>query len=225
MRLLIVEDEPKLGSAIKRGLEQEGFAIDLVRTAEDAESYARTEEYDAIVLDRMLPGGKDGLDVCATLRENEVTTPVMMLTALGATDNKIEGLNQGADDYLTKPFRFDELVARIHALLRRPTTTITPQITVGRLRIDTVNKTVFFGTKSIRLSKREYALLSYLAYHPGQIFSKQQLIDHVWNFDSSILPNTVEVFIRSLRQKIDQPELPSAIETVRGFGYRLKVDA
>jgi DNA-binding response OmpR family regulator len=224
MRILCIEDEHRIANTIKKGLEQEGYAVDVAYDGLTGYDMASTENYDIILLDRMLPK-MDGMIICSELRKNHIQTPILMLTAKTQTHDKVEGLNLGADDYLTKPFRFDELVARIHALLRRPKTTITPQIIVGRLRIDTVNKTVFFGTKLISLSKREYALLSYLAYHPGQIFSKQQLIDHVWNFDSSILPNTVEVFIRSLRQKIDQPKQPSFIETVRGFGYRLKVDA
>ncbi len=207
----------KLGDAIKRGLEQEGFAVDLTRDAEDGQIYAETEDYDLIVLDRMLPGNRDGLEICTSLREQGVTTPVLMLTARGELNDRVTGLNRGADDYLVKPFEFDELVARIRALLRRPEQAVGPMIAIGPFQLDTTQKVVTRDGQTIAISKREYALLEFLGHNPGQVFSKEQLIAHVWDFDADILPNTVEVFVRGLRKKLGD----DIIETIRGFGYRL----
>jgi DNA-binding response OmpR family regulator len=218
MRLLVVEDEKKLGSAIKRGLEQEGYAVDLVHDADDGLAYAETEEYDVIVLDRMLPGGQDGLDICRKLRQSGSKTPIIMLTARDAVADRVEGLDDGADDYLIKPFAFDELAARIHALHRRPTEVIATELRIGDTLLDTTQKTVTKRGKPVTLSKKEYALLEYFAHHHSQVISKDQLIQHVWDFDADILPNTVEVFVRGLRKKLGD----DIIETVRGFGYRLK---
>lgn len=224
MKLLVVEDEVKLGKAVKAGLEQDGYAVDLLHTADDGLAYAETENYDVILLDRMLPGGQDGLDICRTIRRAGNTTPVLMLTAKGELEDRVTGLDDGADDYLVKPFEFDELLARVRALVRRPKQAVGLSITLGELSIDTATKQVIIAGQPVRLSKKEYALLEYLAHHPDQVTSKDQLIEHVWDFDADILPNTVEVFIRSLRKKIDQPDKPSFIDTVRGFGYRLRTD-
>jgi two-component system, OmpR family, response regulator len=218
MRVLVVEDEIKLGKAVKRGLEQEGYAVDLVHDAEDGQTYAETEEYDMIVLDRMLPDGRDGLDICRKLRQNGNTTPVLMLTARDAISDRVQGLDDGADDYLIKPFSFDELIARLRALKRRPKEVIDAELQFGNIIINTTAKSVIKAGKAVQLSRKEYALLEYLAHHPGQTMSKDQIINHVWDFDSDILPNTVEVFIRSLRKKIGA----DTIETIRGFGYRIK---
>jgi two-component system OmpR family response regulator len=218
MRILVVEDEVKLGGAIKRGLEQEGYAVDLLHTADDGQAYAETEEYDVIVLDRMLPDGKDGLDICRALRQQGNKTPILMLTARDAVRDRIQGLTDGADDYVIKPFSFEELLARIRALHRRPQQVIATVLQFGTVSVDLSRKVVSVGAKQVTLSKKEYALLEYLAHHPGQIMSKEQIIKHVWDFDADILPNTVEVFIRNLRKKLGV----DVIETVRGFGYRLK---
>lgn len=218
MRILVVEDEIKLGSAIKRGLEQESYAIDLVHDADDGQAYADTEEYDVIVLDRMLPDGKDGLDICRNLRRSGNKTPVLMLTARDAIRDRVQGLTDGADDYLIKPFSFDELLARIRALHRRPQDVIATVLQFGNISVNTAQKTVTVDGKEVQLSKKEYALFEYLAHHAGQTISKEQMISHVWNFDADILPNTVEVFIRALRKKLGA----DTIETVRGFGYRLR---
>ena len=220
MRILVVEDEVKLGKAVKRGLEQDGYAVDLVHDAQDGQAYAETEEYDTIILDRMLPDGKDGLDICRTLRSQGNKTPVLMLTARDAIVDRVEGLDDGADDYLVKPFAFDELVARLHALTRRPSEIIATKLQFGNIVLDTARKTTEQNGKEISLSRKEYALLEYFAHHPNQIMSKEQIIRHVWDFDSDILPNTVEVFVRSLRKKLGS----RTIETVRGFGYKLKVN-
>lgn len=222
MKLLVVEDEAKLGRAIKSGLEQDGYAVDLLTTAEEGLAYAETENYDVIILDRMLPGGNDGLDICRNIRKSGNTTPVLMLTARGELRDRVEGLDDGADDYLVKPFAFDELIARIRALQRRPVSTVKLVIDVGSIQIDTSIKQVTVRGEPVKLSKKEYTLLEYLAHHLDQISSKEQIIEHVWNFESDILPNTVEVFIRGLRLKLDKPGEESVIETVRGFGYRLK---
>ncbi len=224
MKILLVEDEFKLGKAIKTGFEQDGYAVDLLHTAEEGLAYAETEDYDLIVMDRMLPGGKDGLDIIKTIRSNGNSTPALLLTAKGELEDKVTGLDNGADDYLVKPFAFDELLARIRALIRRPKSSIGKTLSVGNLTIDTAAKQVKLKNQPVKLSKKEYSLLEYLAHHSNQVLSKDQLIEHVWDFDSDVLPNTVEVFIRGIRKKLDRPGWPSVIETVRGFGYRLKVE-
>jgi DNA-binding response OmpR family regulator len=220
MKLLIVEDEPKLGQAMKRGLEFDGYAVELVTTAEEGLSYAENDEYDLIILDRMLPGGKDGLDICKKLRADNWQGSVLMLTAKTEVDDKVEGLKSGADDYLAKPFAFDELSARIQALLRRPSSLIGPKLKVGDIEIDMGNKIVYKSKKELRFTKREYALIEYLAHNKNRTLSKEQIVNHVWSFDSDILPNTVEVFIRAIRKKLNDSD-GKIIETVRGFGYRM----
>ncbi len=222
MRILVVEDELKLGQAIKKGLEQDGYAVDLVTNAEDGQAWAETEEYDTIILDRMLPGGKDGLDICRALRESGDKTPILVLTALGEVKDRVSGLDGGADDYLMKPFSFDELLARLRAIARRPALTSQPKIKLDNLLIDEANKRVTFNKEEVNLSRKEFALLTYLAHHANQVLSKERLIQHVWDFDANVLPNTVEVFIRSLRQKLAATGAEVPIETVRGFGYRLR---
>lgn len=221
MRVLLVEDEPKLGLAIKKGLQQESYAVDLLTTAEDGLAYAETENYDVMIFDRMLPGGRDGLEICHELRTAGNKTPILLLTALGEVTDRVAGLDNGADDYLVKPFNFDELLARLRALIRRPPATVTSEITVADMTINMTNKTVHRNKSEIKLSRTEYGILQYLAIHAGQIISKEQLIQHVWDFDATVLPNTVEVFMRGLRKKLDKPKQESYIETVRGFGYRI----
>lgn len=228
MKILLVEDETKLAKAIKAGLQQDGYAVDLTLNYEDGLAYATTEEYDVIILDRMLDGGQDGLDICRQLRSQGVGTPVILLTALGQTDDIVDGLNSGADDYLTKPFQFEELLARLRALKRRPAEVKASVIRIADIEIDTNSKLIKKGSgesKPIKLSRKEFAVLEYLAVHSDRISSKQQILSHVWDFESDVLPNTVEVFIKSIRKKIDEPEHPSIIETIRGFGYRLRTDS
>jgi DNA-binding response OmpR family regulator len=220
MKLLIVEDEPKLGQAIKRGLEFDGYSVDLVTTAEEGLSYAENDDYDLIILDRMLPGSKDGLEVCKKLRADNWQGAILMLTAKTETNDKVDGLKSGADDYLAKPFAFDELSARIQALLRRPSNLIGPKLKVGDIEIDMGNKVVYRAKKELRFTKREYALIEYLAHNKNRTLSKEQIVNHVWSFDSDILPNTVEVFIRAIRKKLNDTD-GKIIETVRGFGYRM----
>ncbi|NTV31024.1 response regulator transcription factor [candidate division WWE3 bacterium] len=224
MRILIVEDDHKIAGAIKKGLAQESFAVDVAFDGQDGFDLASSEEYDLIVLDRMLPG-MDGIQVCTKLRDQSIHTPILMLTAKGQVENRVEGLNAGADDYLVKPFAFSELIARIRALLRRPHIANDPVLQIEDLMLNPQTFDVKRGEKPIQLSKKEFALLEYLIRNPNKILTKDQIINHVWEYDSDILPNTVEVYIGYLRNKVDKqfPALPSLIQTVRGFGYRIGV--
>ena len=219
----MIEDEPKIAQAVKQGLEIKGFAVDTVHDADSGLSYGTDPSYDVIVLDRMLPGSMDGVELCRKLRAEGISTPVIMLTARGTIGDRVEGLNSGADDYLVKPFSFDELNARVRALLRRPANQVGTKLKVGNLSLNTNNYEVKRGDKSLKLSHKEFALLEYLMHHPGQVITKDMIINHVWDEDADILPNTVEVYIGYLRGKIDRPfpEETSLIKTMRGFGYKL----
>ena len=223
MRILVVEDEHRIGTAIKKGLELEKYAVDLVFDGRDGLDLATTEEYDCLILDLTLPG-IDGISICKKLRQTGVHTPILILTAKSQTEDKILGLNSGADDYLTKPFSFEELLARVKALIRRPPGSQNPILKVSDLELDTINYQVKRGNKEISLSGKEYSLLEYLMRHPGKIISKEQISAHVWNYDDDILPNTVEVYIRKLRQKIEIPfkNKKPLLKTVRGFGYKIE---
>ena len=222
MRILVVEDEHKIANSIKKGLEQESYAIDVAYTGTDGFDLASVEEYDLIILDRLLPE-MDGIEITKKLREQKIHTPILMLTAKGQITDRVEGLDAGADDYLTKPFAFEELLARIRALTRRPKESIGTILTVADLTVNTASYEVKRATKLIQLSSKEYSLLEYLMRHPSQTLSKNQIINHVWNYDADVLPNTVEVYIGYLRNKIDRvfPDKPSLIKTVRGFGYKI----
>ena len=224
MRILIVEDEHKIANSIKKGLEQETFAVDVAYDGEEGFDLASTEEFDLIILDLMLPK-MDGVSICKKLREKNIHTPILILTAKGQIEDKVNGLNCGADDYLTKPFSFLELIARVKALTRRPKQAIDPILKVGNLTLDTINYEVKRFGKSINLSKKEFALLEYLMRYKGKILNKDQIINHVWEYDSDVLPNTVEVYVGYLRNKIDKPfksENP-LLQTSRGFGYKIEV--
>lgn len=222
MRILIIEDEYKIADAIRDVLTRETFAVDVCPDGEEGLRTALNDDYDIIILDRMLPGNVDGADICRQLREKNNQTPVLMLTAKGQVQERVEGLHAGADDYLTKPFSFDELLARMNALLRRPRNSLNTILSIGGLTIDTVSKQVWRGRTQIFLSPKEYALLEYMVRNTGKVLSKQNLITHVWDFDADILPNTVESFIGYLRDKVDRPfQLPPLIHTVRGFGYKI----
>jgi len=218
MRILVVEDEHKLAAAIKKGLEQEGFAVDLAYDGLEGFDLAVGEEYDLIILDLMLPG-MEGITFCRRLREEEkIQTPILILTALGQTEDKVKGLNAGADDYLVKPFAFAELLARIRALTRRPKESLPTVLKAQDLVLDTVKREVWRGGKIINLTKTEYALLEYLLRQKEKVVSKEQIIAHVWSYEADILPNTVEAFVGRLRKKLGKPEI---IQTVRGFGYKV----
>jgi DNA-binding response OmpR family regulator len=220
MKILIVEDEHLIATSIKKGLEQEHYTTDIAFDGLEGYDLASTGDYDIILLDLMLPG-LDGLSICKKLREEKNNTPILMLTAKSQLEDKIKGLNSGADDYLTKPFAFEELLARIRALSRRPQQTTGKVLTVCDLSLDTTTYQIKRGTKEIRLSSKEYSLLECLMRHTGQILNKDQLIQYVWSYESDILPNTVEVYIRNLRQKIDKPFKNNLIQTIRGFGYKI----
>ena len=220
MRILIVEDEVKLASLIRRGLREEGFLADVAIKGEDALWMAGSTEYDALVLDVMLPG-IDGLETCRRLRTDGVRTPILMLTAKGEIADRIEGLNVGADDYLTKPFAFGELVARLHALGRRGDVERLPVLEVGDLKLDPITHRVWREQQEIELSAKEFLLLATLMRHPGAALSRQQLLEHAWDSEYEAQSNVVDVYIRYLRDKVDRPFGRSTIETVRGVGYRL----
>lgn len=222
MRILIIEDEHKIAQSIKKGLEQESYAIDLAFDAESGLDLALSGDFDLIILDRLLPG-MDGIEICKKVREAKVHTPILMLTAKGQTADRVEGLDAGADDYLIKPFAFEELLARIRALRRRPADTTPTVLQVDDLSLDTNSFMVKRGSTEIRLSSKEYALLEYLMRHPGTIVTKDQIINHVWSYEEDVLPNTVEVYIGYLRNKIDRPFKDNPlIKTIRGFGYKLE---
>ena len=221
MKILLVEDEHKIAQSIKKGLEQEKYVVTVAFDGEEGQDLALGEEFDLIILDRLLPK-VDGLEICRQIRQAEINTPILILTARGQTQDKVEGLDSGADDYLTKPFAFEELLARIRALKRRPTETVGDILKLSDLELDTVNFTVKRAGQAINLSSKEFSLLEYLLRHPNKILTKDQLINHVWSYESDILPNTVEVYIGYLRNKVDKPfQAPSLIKTVRGFGYKI----
>lgn len=222
MRVLIIEDEHRIANSIKKGLEQERFAVDVAYNGLDGFDLASTESYDVIILDIMLPD-KDGFTICKELREKNVQVPILMLTAKGQLQDKVSGLNYGADDYLTKPFAFEELLARLHALMRRPQPVQKSILHAGNLTIDTTLFSVERDGRQIQLSAKEFSLLEYLIRHTNTILTKEQIISHVWDYDADILPNTIEVYIRNLRKKIDNPFPASQplIHTVRGFGYKI----
>jgi DNA-binding response OmpR family regulator len=222
MRILVVEDEHKIAGSIKKGLEQESFAVDLSFTGNDGFDLASTEDYDLIILDLMLPG-MNGLEICQKLRSKQIHIPILMLTAKGQLEDKVRGLNAGADDYLTKPFAFEELLARVKALTRRPKDSFGTTLQFGDLSLNTLTYQVKREDRLIHLSAKEYALLEYLLRHPNQVLTKDQIINHIWDYEADVLPNTVEVYIGYLRNKLDKPfkDKPSLIQTVRGFGYKL----
>ena len=221
MRILVIEDEHKIARALKRALEQESYAVDVCYDGTDGNAMATTEPYDLAIVDRMLPGDHDGLAIVQNMRNERIHTPVLFLTALGRTDDKTIGLDAGADDYLVKPFAIEELLARVRALLRRPAQQHNAILTVDDLQLDTVNYSVTRAGKDITLTQKEFGLLEYLMRNKNQTLSKDSIIAHVWDYDADILPNTVEVYIKYLRNKIDIPFKSNLIKTVRGFGYKL----
>jgi len=222
MRILVVEDEHRIAHSIQKGLEQERFAVDVAYTGGEGYDLASSEDYDLIILDIMLPG-MDGITICKELRKNKIHIPILLLTAKSQTSEKVEGLNSGADDYLTKPFSFEELLARIRALLRRKEGVLQVKLSVDDLSMDVSLFEVKRGKDAILLTSKEFSLLEFLLSKQNQIVTKEQIIQHVWNFDADILPNTVEVYIKKIRDKIDNkfPQKKQLIKTVRGFGYKL----
>ena len=221
MRILVIEDEQKIAAALKRGLELKGYAVDAVHDADTGLSHALDADYDIILLDRMLPGSMDGVELARRARAGGQSAPIIMLTARGSVSDKVEGLAGGADDYLVKPFSFDELVARIQALLRRPPLVSTEALTCQDLSLNPSTFVVARAGQTIDLSQKEFALLEYLMRNQGRVVSKDTIIAHVWDGDSLILPNTVEVYVGYLRAKIDKPFKKALLKTKRGFGYIL----
>ncbi|OGM21575.1 DNA-binding response regulator [Candidatus Woesebacteria bacterium RIFCSPHIGHO2_01_FULL_38_9] len=223
MRILVVEDEHKIANSIKKGLAQEGFAVDVAYDGTEGYDLASSEEYDVVILDIMLPG-MDGVTICKKLRQEKNHTPILMLTAKGQIQDKVQGLNSGADDYVVKPFAFEELLARVKALTRRPKNGGSTKLLVNDLELDSVSYEVKRGGVRVTLSRKEFSLLEYLMRNPGKIINKDQIIAHVWDYDSDVLPNTVEVYIGYLRQKIDRgfPGKKPLIQTIRGFGYKVE---
>ena len=222
MRVLIVEDEPKLAGLLRRGLVEEAHAADIAETGEDALWMAQATDYDAIVLDLMLPG-VGGVEVCRRLRDDGVWTPVLMLTARDAVDDRIGGLDAGADDYLTKPFAFDELLARLRALVRRGAGERPAILEVGDLRLDPASRRVWRGDAEIELSTKEFAVLETFMRRPGRVLSRFEVLEHAWDTGYEHRSNVIDVYVRYLREKIDRPFGRDSLETVRGAGYRLRV--
>jgi DNA-binding response OmpR family regulator len=221
MRILIVEDDHTIAQAIKEGLEQESFAVDVAYDGEEGYLSASNDEYDLMLLDVMLPK-MSGIEVAQKLRDEANHTRILMLTARDQLRDKVRGLNIGADDYMVKPFSFEELLARVRALLRRPNEALGEVLEAGDLSLNTITSEVKRNGQEITLSQKEYAVLEYLLRNKGKVMSKNNIMGHVWDFDSDILPNTIEVFIKYLRDKIDRPfKGPELIQTVRGFGYKV----
>ena len=223
MRVLVVEDERKLGELLRRGLGEEGYAADLADRGEEALWMAQAVSYDAIVLDVMLPGA-DGFEICRRLRGNGVWSPVLMLTARDAVDDRVSGLDAGADDYLAKPFAFEELLARLRALTRRAPAERPPVLEVGDLRLDPASHNAWRGDQELVLSAKEFALLELFMRRPGLTLSRTQLLDGAWDMAFESRSNVIDVYIRYLREKIDRPFGRDSIETIRGVGYRLRAE-
>lgn len=219
----MVEDEVKMAALVRRGLTEDGHSVDVASTGKEALVMAGATEYDAIVLDVMLPG-IDGFEVCRRLRRESIRTPVLMLTARDAVEDRVAGLDTGADDYLIKPFSFAELLARLRALARRGPVERPPVLEVGSLRLDPATHQVWRGETEIQLSTKEFALLEIFMRRPGQVLSRFDLLEHAWDYAYENRSNVIDVYIRYLRNKVDRPFGVSSIETVRGSGYRLRVD-
>lgn len=224
MRILVVEDESSIAQFILQGLSEADFVVDLAHTGPEGLDFALAAEYDLIVLDIMLPG-LDGLSLLRQLRKKGYTVPVLLLTARDKVDDRVAGLDAGADDYLTKPFAFPELLARVRALLRRPPLQTGTVLRLADLEMDTVQREVKRGGRLIDLSQREYTLLNYLMRHPRQVLTRTQIAEHIWNFDFVSDSNVVDVYIGYLRRKIDRGFTVSLIQTIRGVGYRLSAEA
>jgi DNA-binding response OmpR family regulator len=220
MRILLVEDDPKAARLLARGLREEGFWVDPIGSAEEADAAALRNHYDLVILDWMLPG-KDGLSLCRTLRERSAHTPILMLTGRDALSDRVQGLNSGADDYVTKPFAFEELLARVRALLRRTEVARPTLLTVADLTLDPVTHRVSRAQRLLDLTRTEYAILALLMRSPGDVISRTRLAEQVWQADVETLDNLIEVHVSNLRRKVDVPGAEPLIQTVRGRGYRI----
>ena len=222
MRVLIIEDDHKIANALKKALTREKYAVDVSYDGDDGFGMATTEPYDILIVDRMIPGEYNGIDIIKEMRQLKIHTPVILLTALGSTHDKTKGLDSGADDYLVKPFALAELLARIRALLRRPIDQTSNILKLSDLTLDTTTYEVVRGDEVITLTNKEYSLLEYMLRNQNRILTKDEITQHVWDYDADILPNTVEVYVKYLRDKIDKPFDKNLIQTVRGFGYKIE---
>ena len=222
MRILVVEDERRIADFILRGLSEHGYAVDVAGDGEEALLWPDVAEFDVIILDIMLPA-RDGIDVCRTLRRRGMRTPILMLTARDAVEDRVRGLDSGADDYLVKPFAFAELLARVRALTRREPAATGTVLGVGDLILDTTTRDVSRDGKRIELTTKEYALLEYLLRHPNQVLTRTMIAEHVWNYEFDNASNVIDVHVRNLRRKIDDPFETKLISTVRGAGYRISM--
>lgn len=221
MRILVVEDEPKMSSLLRRGLERDAYAVDTVATGEDALWAASEWPYDCVILDVGIPA-PNGFEVARKLREDGNWVPILLLTVRDSVDDRVAGLDSGADDYLTKPFAFDELHARVRALTRRKPTPRPGTLSCGDLQLDRATHTVTRRDQNLELSPREFALLEFLLLHKGEVVTRTQIMDHVWDFEFDGTSNVVDVYIRYLREKVDRPFGVHSIETIRGVGYYLR---
>ncbi len=219
MKVLVIEDNEKLAQSLKRGLEQEGFSVDYLLNGESGQRRieSKADAYNAVVLDIMLPQ-KDGLAVCRDLRAQNISIPILMLTAKDAIPDKITGLNVGADDYLVKPFSFDELVARLHVLMRRTRSVYTHELNLNNIRLNPLTRRVFKNDKEVKFTQKEFAILAYFMRNPDRVLNRQEILDHVWDYDFTTFSNLVDVKIKNLRKKIDPKG--KIIETVWNVGYR-----
>lgn len=221
MRLLLVEDNKRLSESLRLTLEDDGYAVDVAYDGLDGEEMGLMNIYDIIILDIMLPG-KDGIEVCKALRNKRMRTPVLMLTARDALEDRVLGLDSGADDYLVKPFEVDELRARIRALLRRESTAKTGTLQIGDLILDPAMHTVKRGEQLVDLTAKEFSLLEYMMRHPNQLITREMAEEHLWSYENIVASNVVDVYIRRLRRKIDDPYAIKLLETLRGAGYRIR---
>ncbi len=220
MCILIVEDERRLSNIIKRGLTEAGFAVDQAFDGEEGSYLAEEEDYDLIILDLMLPK-VDGITVCKNLRKNGVKTPIIILTAKSSIEDKLQGLDSGADDYLTKPFSFLELKSRIHALIRRSSKEATPALTIEDLTLDPIKHSVVRNGESVNLTPKEFSILELLMRHRDEVITRSMIIEHVWDYNYDGMSNVVDVFLTTLRRKIDSKANKKLIQTIHGVGYKI----
>jgi DNA-binding response OmpR family regulator len=220
MHILVVEDNHRLATSLKLNLAHEGYNVDIAYDGQEGQDLAELTSYDLIILDILLPQ-KDGLEVCRELRRRRIHTPILLLTARDSIDDRVQGLDGGADDYLVKPFAMRELLARLRSLLRRQQPYKNGRLELGDLVVDPVTHTVERAGRSIELTPREYTLLEYLMYHPNQVLTRDQIEQHIWNYEFECESNVIDVYVRRLRRKIDDPFDPPLVHTIRGVGYRL----
>ncbi len=221
MRILVIDDDKKFCDIVKRGLEENAYAVDCVHDGENGEYYAQNTSYDLIILDIMMPK-KNGLEVCRDLRIKMINSPILMLTAKDTVEDRVTGLNIGADDYLVKPFVFIELLARVRALLRREGSTKSSELKIGDLVLNISTREVWWKQKSIDMTTKEYAILEYLMRHPNAVVTRTMIEEHAWDYTLDSISNLIDVYIRRIRQKIDPEQGKNIIQTIRGAGYRIK---